>query len=69
MWIDGWTSGQKHWYAPFKLSADTEFAQYEIEFTSCPEITRYRAMVIALFQLTPNNDLTVKGIKLERISK
>ena len=69
MWIDGWTSGQKHWYAPFKLSADTEFAQYEIEFTSCPEITRYRAMVIANFQLMPNNDLTVKGIKLERISK
>ena len=69
LWIDGWTSGQKHWYAPFKLSADTEFKQYEIEFTSCPEITRYRAMVVANFQLTPNNDLTVKGIKLERISK
>ena len=69
LWIDGWTSGQKHWYAPFKLSADTEFKQYEIEFTSCPEITRYRAMVVANFQLLPNNDLTVKGIKLERISK
>lgn len=69
LWVDGWTPKQKHWYVPFRLSAETEFKLYEVEFTSCPELPRYRGLACAVFQLTPNCDLTVKGLKIEQVGK
>ena len=60
VFVDGWVSGEKHWYKLQKFRVTDEWREYSFPFRT-PELSRYRGMV--RIKVNPLADYTSLQIK------